>query len=206
MFKKSLLTTTAMVVVGTLSSIATLVSAAAQPLRVAHGRDRNREFLCQYGSFEVSRRNEADSGSYSGGFQRVAMPILGRGQTVHRIIVKNGSNGYRPKFAVKLRASDSHGLPGKELARGHGISPEMCNEVLVRIHPTVLENGRTYWVEETVPVPNYETNSTYWAIDPKATVNAYMESYYRHSVSSSLQSSSMTPWTKQHKGVYVRLK
>lgn len=205
MFKMRLLRSTALIIVASLSCGAQPEALAQTQMRnnIAT-RDVNGEFLCTYGSFTVS--------SYSGfsshhvfyfGWQRVAVPIVGRGQTVRRITVKEEQYPPNSQFSAGIFSNTPSGLPGKRITSGAGLAPPTCGRVTLPLAPTTLAKHKQYWIEENVPslASDISSNSARWAINPHTKLRAFIK---RESCSSSFCTS--TPWTEQSAGPWFRLK
>ncbi|HEX4077979.1 MAG TPA: hypothetical protein VHX61_03775 [Rhizomicrobium sp.] len=209
MIKKGLLTTTALILVASVSGVAARPEATAgsRMRNIVASRDANEEFLCNYGHFNVSYVFTSSSGTTLSTWTHVAAPITGHGQTVHGIIVEEQlgrfSSYSSPEFSVGIYSNSPSGFPGKLIAGGSGKLPYKCARTEVSIPRTKLKRKTTYWIEETVPQPFSATNSAYWAIDPKTKHRAYVQSHYYHS---SHSSSSTTAWRLQTAGPYFRLK
>lgn len=207
MFKCSLLATTAFVVAGSLSLLATSSWAFARSPTAEPGRDRNDEFLSNYaGRFNVFATWGGSSYSEHIEWQHVAVPVTGHGQTVSRIVVKEEEGSPRKRgFTVGIYSNGPSG-PGTLLAGGKGRAHKNGGEVTVSIAPTKLNRKTTYWVEETVPLgPWGRTVNQYWEGDPHTKSKAYVQ-IYRFNASSYPSSSSTTPWMQQSTGPWVRLK
>jgi hypothetical protein len=202
MFRKALLTTTAIVIVGSLSQYA----AIGRPLTTGAERDRNKDFLCAYGHNRVSATNSYfDSNTTT--WTHVAIPIIGRGQTVDSITVKDARSNYYSSggFSAGIYGN-TRGGPGRLISGGAGKAPNHCGSVKIAIRPITLKKGKRYWVEEAaVQPPMYSKNEMFWAIDPKRKQVAYSQ-FHRRRSSSSYSSSSTTPWSPQSTAPYVRLK
>ncbi|HEX4158059.1 MAG TPA: hypothetical protein VHY79_06260 [Rhizomicrobium sp.] len=203
MFRCALLVTTAFVVVGSLSFAAAQSAAVAQPATAGPGRDRNNDFLCTYGQFDVSLSHSANSAHYQQAWTHVAVPITGRGQTVDGIVVKEGhsANTYGNKFLAGVYSNAASGMPGGLLSGGMGRAPKRCGTVTIPIAPIKLENNKTYWIEEMATLHGHHTDILYWAINPKTKHKAYVQHY-----SSSSGTQHTSPWTKQSSGPWFRLK
>ncbi|HEX3666163.1 MAG TPA: hypothetical protein VHU23_13140 [Rhizomicrobium sp.] len=210
MFKSNLLVTTAFVVVGSLSFSTAQSRPSAHPsLAQIAGHDNNHEFLCSYGSFKVSHYGSSSDSSYSSTWTHVAMPIMGHGKKVDRIIVANeGTVGVR-RLQVKLRTSNASDLPGDPVAGRTVLARRnKCRHIEIPIHPTLLEKGKTYWIEETMPRTGYVyyDDTTRWAVDPKATRKAYVQKHRWYVNSHGVSHSFTSPWTNHSSGVYVRVR
>jgi hypothetical protein len=205
MFKSGLLATTAFVVVGSLSFAATQISARAA--NTGATQDRNREFLCTYGQFDVSSYSSWPSSSILRGWTHVAVPIVGRGKTVDRIIVREGSGGHKDggEFSAGIYSNSPSGLPGRLIAGGTGRPSKHCGHAQVSIAPTRLKWNKAYWVEERVPLQGSKVDD-YWAINPRAANKAYEQSYYYYYSDSGHSYSSTSPWTQQSAGPWVNLR
>ncbi|HEX4159288.1 MAG TPA: hypothetical protein VHY79_12515 [Rhizomicrobium sp.] len=209
MIRKVLFVTTAIVAVGTLSFFAAQSAAVARPVTAIIGRDRNREFLCTYGQLKVSQFESEDESSLFSAWTHVAVPFVGRGQTIHGIIIKqaHGSSTMSAQFSAGIYSNTPSGFPGKRLARGTALAPATCLDVKFPIKPTTLKRGATYWIEETAPPPNHSTNSTYLAVAPhKSKRRAYVQTHYYSNNASSQITSSTSPWIPQSVDLHVRLR
>jgi hypothetical protein len=215
MFRCGLLLTTAIVVVGTLSFVAAQSAEAARALTAGPLRDRNREFMCSYGSLPVSGYSFRSSYSsyFFSGWKDVAVPIVGRGQTVKSITVGEGQSAHThgAHFSAGIYSDAASGIPGAAIAVGAGKAPKSCGRVNIPIAPTTLRRGTTYWIEETIPLARRSrrdhedrTNTqVYWAINPHTKHRAYEQHGYYSSASGNASSS---PWTEQSAGPYFKLK
>jgi len=209
-FRNGLLISTAMTAVSLLLSPALLAASVQTDMRNAP-LDPNARFLCTYGLFLVSS-SSAGSSSYQGRqWQHVAVPITGLGQTVRRIKVveaQHGGTRSQSSFAVGIYSNSPSGFPGKPIAIGYGRA-KTCAEVTVPIPPTRLKRNTRYWIEETVQSggSHFPTDMA-WQADPKTKRHAYVQHHWWYESSSGghHSSSSTTPWTKQTKGPYVKLR
>ena len=208
MLKCGLLATTAFVVVGSLSLLASHSWALARSATAGPGRNTNDEFLCAYGYFPVSDRYSASSGTHSSSWTHVAVPVVGRGQTVDRITVREGGGSFpsHSGFSVGIYESNNAGFPGKMIARTGGTTHRKCKRISMQITPTTLEKGKTYWVEETVPFPGFSSSTeVLWAINPKTKLKAYVQTHH-HSGCCEGHEYQTSPWMEQSTGPYVQLR
>jgi hypothetical protein len=215
MFKKGLLVTTALVVVGSLSFFAAQSATAANPHAVVPERDRNQEFLCDYGGFPVSDysyRAYSQGSDFFSGWKHVAVPYTGHGQTISRITVAEGVSRQpnHLKFAAGIYSNTASGLPGNAIAVGIGEAPNTCARVNVAIPSTTLEPNTKYWIEETAPLDSPQSKRpprnfihVYWAKSSRTKPRAYVQSHY---YSSAHSYSYTTPWKKQSGSPYFKLK
>ena len=134
MLRKNLLLTTAFVVATALSSAA----ADARPKTAALGRDSNNEFLqnysCGQGQFTVSASSgELSSNHLSSAWQRVAIPVVGRGTAVESIVVRNAvANRFVDnQFSVGIYSATASGLPGDLIAGGPASASSHCRTITV---------------------------------------------------------------------------
>ena len=217
MFKMGLLTTSAMTAIALLLCGAPTGAYAQTDMHVAD-RDANARFLCTYGTFLVSSNYFDDSNSsYYYNWRRVAVRVTGHGQTVRRIkVVEAQSAGTsHSAFTVGIYSNTSSGLPGKAIAVGKGKIGSSCGPVRVSIPRTTLQSNQKYWIEERTSIPkNCSQYSTfcsshaglYWEVDPNTKRKAYVQTHSRYISAGSSGTSSTSPWTKQTKGPYFRLK
>ena len=210
MFKCSLLATTALIVAGTLSFAAAHSAPPARPLHAGPTRDRNDQFLCTYGQFPVSWQWGGSSASLYSRWEHMAVPITGRGQTVSRILVKEGhpSGTYSANFSAGIYSDTASGLPGRLIAGGTARSNKNCRAVGVPISPTKLERRKRYWIEEQVPLPHWgDVNQAYWATNPKKKHKAYQQTHWFATNSSTGSTTSSTsPWTEMSAGPYAAVR
>jgi hypothetical protein len=195
------LVTTALVLVGWVA-----VPAAADAPLNSHQHDVNGEFLCNYG-FSITRFNFFSSGASSSSWTHVAVPIIGTGKTVRKILVKE-SKGLQigsSQFTVGIYSNTASGVPGTLIAKGTQRAPDKCSWIGVSIAPTMLNQGTKYWVEETIKNFWQYSNAVLWATDPNAKESAYKQ--HHHFVSNfERHSSSTTGWESLSAGAYLRLK
>jgi len=156
-------------------------------------RDRNKEFLCTYG-YTVYNLFIYSSSYRASGWQRYAVPIRGKGASVSQIQVTDSepSNSYSPEFKVGIYENRG-GRPGKLIERGNGRAKGGCTDTTVTIPKTFLADGQTYWIEETVGVTHYSGDHFHavkWGYNPNARHNAY----YRYHYYNRSGSSSTTDW------------
>lgn len=216
MFRMGLLASSAMTAV-TLLSGAPGGAYALTDMHVAD-RDANGRFLCTYGGFLVSSYYADDSGSsYYYSWRHVAVPVTGHGQTVRRIKVleAQGSGTSHSAFTAGIYSNTASGLPGKAIAVGKGkIGPD-CGPVGVSIPPTTLQSKQKYWIEERAPIPqDCSRHSSFchslagldWEADPNTKRKAYVQTYRRFLGPAGSSSSSTSPWSKQTKGPWFKLK
>jgi hypothetical protein len=212
MFRISLLTTTAFVMVGSLSLLATQSWAIARSATAEPGRDRNEEFLNTYstGKFLVFYSyTETGSQGYhyvAEHWQHVAVPIVGKGQTVSSIVVKESAKASGTEFSATI--SNSSGLFEWGTGTADKKHPSL---VVIQIPATTLQKNTTYWITETVPYCQYCRNKAFWKANKRTKLRAYVQDgYYYDTFNSttgySWSSSSSGPWTLQSAGPYVRLK
>ena len=217
MFRMGLLTSSAMTAVTLLLSGAPTGAYAQTDMHVAD-RDTNARFLCTYGNFLVSSYYFDDSNSsYYYDWRHVAARVTGHGQIVRRIkVVEAQSAGTsHSAFSVGIYSNTASGLPGNAIAVGKGKIGPNCGPVNVSIPRTTLKSNQKYWIEERTSIPkNCSQYSTfcsslaglYWEADPNSKRKAYVQTYRRYSCAGGLCSSSTSPWTKQTKGPFFRLK
>ena len=168
MVSKKLLAATALVMVGSLAAPSETLS---RPQTLLHGRDSNDEFLrtylCQNGDFLVSTWY-ITSGSSTYSWQRVAVPIIGHGQTVNRIIVQDGGNS--AAFTVGIYRNTPRGFVGDPIAVGGGIADPSCGRVTISIPAVILKDNKKYWIEERAD----RNGDVFWAIAPNTKRKAYI--------------------------------
>jgi len=217
MFKMGLLTSSAMTAVTLLLSGAPTGSYAQTDMHVA-ARDANGRFLCTYGNFLVSSFYFDDSNSsYHYAWQHVAAPVTGHGQTVSliRVIEAQSAGTSHSAFTVGIYSNTASGLPGKAIAVGKGKIGTICGPVKVSIPRTTLKSNQKYWIEERTSIPkNCSQHSTfcsshaglYWEADPNSKRKAYVQTYHHYVGPTGSSSSSTSPWTKQTKGPFFKLK
>ena len=202
MFRTELLVSTAMTAVALLLSGA---PTAAQTNMHVTSRDPNTRFLCSYGAFSVDAESYRSSGFFSSGWENVAVPITGHGQTVSRIRVVEAPVTRRSDFMIGIYSNTASGLPGSAIAVGTGRITR-CKPVEVLVAPTMLKRKTTYWIEETVQgTPHRQETYVEWEANPDTTRKAYTQ-YHKHASSSGRFSSYTSPWTQQTTGPYLTLK
>jgi hypothetical protein len=171
--------------------------------------DVNSEFLCNYG-FDLTAHYSASSGGTSSSWTHMAVPIVGNGQTVSRIFVKEG-RGFRGgagRFTVGIYSNTVSEVPGTLIAGNSRKADNKCSWIGVPIAPTSLKRGVKYWIEETA-LRRWEDKyyTVLWEPDPNAKYNAYAQTHWFSSVSSGLHKHSYTsPWTALSGGPYVRVR
>ncbi|HEX4159287.1 MAG TPA: hypothetical protein VHY79_12510 [Rhizomicrobium sp.] len=215
MFRCGLLATTALVIVGSLSFLAAQSAAVARAPTLGPERNRNQEFLCNYGELPVSGFSYyaySRGSEFFSGWTHVAVPVVGHGQTVRRITVAEGEsrspNG--TQFLAGIYSNTASGLPGYPIAVGIAKAPPSCRKVHVQIASTTLEPNTKYWIEETAPRdlpqskrPSHRFTHVYWATDSRTRPKAYVQSHYYSSFHSY---SYTTPWTRQPVSPFFKLK
>lgn len=207
MIRNNLFLTTALVVVGSLSTLAIPSAVAARPFAIGPSRDSNEEFLCAYGAFPVSAHYIGSASSYSSTWTRAAVAIIGRGRTVTSITVKEAPSAStsRAQFSAGIYSNTASG-PGKLLSGGTGKARTSCGKVTVQIKPIKLMRNTTYWVEERVQKGvSDQKNEVYWASDPKTKLRSYVQTHNAYNYYGN-SSSYTSPWTAQSAGPYVRVK
>jgi hypothetical protein len=217
MFKFGLLTSTAMTAVALLLSGAPNAAEAQTGMHVA-ARDANARFLCTYGNFLVSSYYFDDSNSsYYYTWRHVAIRVTGHGQTVSRIrVIEAQSAGTsHSAFTVGIYSNTASGLPGKAIAVGKGKIGPSCGPVKVSIPRTTLQSNQKYWIEERTSIAkNCSQYSTfcsslaglYWEANPNTKRKAYVQTNRRYISAGGSSYSSTSPWTKQTKGPYFKLR
>jgi hypothetical protein len=218
MFRKGLLLSTAFMVVGSLAFLAVQSEASAQPSPAATGRDRNEEFLATYGGGAFSVYASSAQSSHSGyhrtnrHWQHVAVPITGKGQTVHSIIVKEGrASASSAAFSAGIYSNTAGGLPGILISGGTGVATKKHpSRITIPISATTLASNTTYWIEELIPNCRNCSKKDYWKINKRSKLKAYVEDY-RYTASSSsggynYSYSSTTPWSVQTAGPFFKVK
>jgi hypothetical protein len=207
MVRKCLLITTAMIVVGSFSFFVAQSAAVARPVTAAAKRDRNQEFLCSYGEFDVSRSSTSHSQSRHSNWTHVAVPIIGHGRTVNRIVVSEGRDAHivaGSQFTIGIYKNSRRGVPGKLITAQTSKAPSKCEQFSVYITPTRLKRGKAYWVEETIRGYGSSDTQIAWAINPKAINKAYLQ-YHTYSSRSGSSGSYTSPWEPASSGPYLRL-
>lgn len=223
MFREILLATTALLAVNTItpSEAHTVIDANANLLAASGaklapslnpGKDRNSEFLCTYGGYEVYTSVSYSYYFYGSAWEHVAVPIKGHGRAVNRIIVENGtSDDHKSRgFNVGIYSNTPSGTPGGLITSATSRANQHCKRIEVPIRDTVLDDGRKYWVIESVSPPHRGRHSVTWAIDPVARDVAYSQ-YHKLAEgggsSSSYHSSFTSPWTRINgRAPFVRVK
>ncbi len=211
MFRCGLLTTTAFVVVGSISLLATQSWAIARSATAEPARDRNEEFLHTYstGKFLVSF-TWTETGSQGRHYvaehwQHVAVPIIGKGQTIDSIIVKESANSSQTAFSVAIYNSSGFYEWGTAKA-----NKKHASEVVIQIPTATLQKDTTYWISEIVPYCQPCKSKAYWKVNKHTGLKAYVQDgYWYNSFSSggySWSSSSSGPWTMQSAGPYVKVR
>lgn len=169
--KLLLIATTALVCVTSLATAGTLPERETGSSQTR--LDTNGEFLCTYG---IKIAVFGDDYLF-GAWKRAATPIIGKGNPVNEIIVKDGpSSGYsNTGFRVGIYSSHG-GIPQNELV-GASVTQHQCGHVKVPITSTTLEKGKKYWVVETAlvassAVPPSGSNAFLWVYDKTRTHGA----------------------------------
>jgi hypothetical protein len=194
--KMLLIATTALVCVTSLAMAATLPD---RQTGSAHGGlNTNEEFLCTYGF-----RLTAYASSSLLRWERAATPIIGEGETVDEIIVKDGPSVGQDQNGFQVAIYTSHlGKPKTELVSATAKQPG-CGRVKVPITPVTLEYGKKYWIVQTKVSPSdfqyHASSSIVWLYDTNRTHGALSQSLARFCVLSC--SSSFGPWTPITGGV-----
>lgn len=206
MLRIGLLTSTAMTAVALLLSNTATRAYAQTNMHVAD-RDPNTRFLCTYGQFLVSAFSYGGGSSHFSGWQYVAVPITGHGQTVSRIEVVEAQSAqtYHSGFKVGIYSNTARGFPGKLVAGGRGKIGRTCGPVNVSIPPTTLNSRTTYWVEERAAGGHSGPTTLYWEANPDTKRKAYVR-YHRYRFVSGSSSDYTSPWREQSTGPDVRLK
>jgi len=172
--------------------------------------DANARFLCTYGQFLVSYYSlKQQSGYRDFGWEHVAVPFVGQGQTVSQIMVMEGQVGRgRPGFSAGIYSSNKKGFPGTLIAGGTGSAPGTCGPVTINIPPTTLMANTKYWLEEKLEKPHSHRaafSSLYWYADAGAKRGrAYVQN--GRGECSGTCSQSRSPWQGKAKGPWFRLK
>jgi opacity protein-like surface antigen len=213
MFKMGLLMSSAMTTVALLQSPALHAASVQTDMHFA-SRDANTTFLCTYGGFRVSSSFFSESGfGFHDQWNRVAVPVRGRGQTVSRIRVIESLASRQPNssFTVGIYSNTASGFPGNAIAVGSGKARPACGPVKVSITPTTLKRHTTYWIEERASQVFSQSSLTVsWMANPETRRRAYVQRHrytYCSSRASNCSNSSYTsPWTKQTKGPYFSLR
>ena len=169
--------------------------------------EANTQFLCNYGGVAVSAHLIGSASSFSSTWTHVAVPIIGHGRTVGRIIVKEtpSASTSTAEFRIGIYSNTASG-PGKLLSGGKGNARNNCGKVTVQIRPVTLRRNATYWIEERVRrgVSDMK-NEVYWASDPKTKLKAYEQTHSAYNYFGN-SGSYTSPWTKQTMGPYFKLK
>jgi hypothetical protein len=132
----------------------------------------------------------------------VAVPIVGHGKTVSRIVVeeKRNSKSADGKFSAGIYSNTASGFPGNLIAGGSATATNRCEKVEIPISPLELQDKKTYWVvEQAYQRGNHLTRDLSWVVDPTTKRKAYVQ---RHSSSSGYSFTS--PWREHSQGPYVR--
>ena len=191
--KMLLIATTALVCVTSLAMAATLPE---RQTGSAHGGlNTNEEFLCNYG-FQL-QTTVYSGGAYSSTFVRAATPVIGKGDSVNEITVKDS-----PTYSgVLVSIYTSHlGKPATKLVSAYALDTG-CGRVNVPISSIALESGKKYWIVQRALLPfdqSSGTNSFLWLYDKNRTHGALWQSGSEYcSVSGSCYShtGSWTPMT-----------
>jgi len=178
-------------------------------------RDANGRFLCTYGNFPVSAYYFDFSGSsFASTFRHVAVPVIGHGQTVRRIrvIEAQASGTLFSAFTVGIYSNTASGLPGNPIAVGKGKTGPTCGPVKISIPRTTLKTNQKYWIEERTSTPACYNSicssfaDLYWEADPNTKRRAYVQTHHFSSSAGGRFSSYTSPWTKQTKGPYFKLR
>jgi hypothetical protein len=212
MFKRGLLTSTAIIFVASISAAAAQpeATAASKVRSLATGRDANGQFLCNYGALSASNQWGGSSASLYSHWQHLAVPVTGHGQTVAGITVMEAQSAftYSANFSAGIYSNTASGLPGRLLAGGKGKAGKQCAPVRISIPPLTLKRKTKYWVEETVPLPHWgDRNEVYWEARPHAKQEAYEQShYYNTNSSTGSHHSGTSPWAKQTIKPYFKLR
>ncbi|HEY1614001.1 MAG TPA: hypothetical protein VGF97_09960 [Rhizomicrobium sp.] len=138
-------------------------------------KDRNAEFLSWYGFLVSAYSNSSCSSencSYSSGYERMAIPIKGKGKAVTTIKIPVARAGSSSGFTVGLYSNatsspGADGAPGKQLAGTSAsatrASGYCCAQLAtVTIPATMLDSGKTYWVVEDGIRQNGRLNRVAW--------------------------------------------
>src|ERR1700733_3369288 len=177
MLRKNLQLTTAFFVAATVSSLA---APTAGPGAGALRHDSNHEFMqtyCKGGYFTVSDKFfERSSQNASSAWEHVAVPVMGKGQTVTGIIVDEGykyasANG----FSAAIYSAAPSGYPGQLIAGGTAQGKSRCGKITIPITSTTLASKVKYWIEETVPRAESSDRVMYWKLAPHAKHRAYAQ-------------------------------
>lgn len=224
MFRNLLLVTTALLAVASMTPTeaqniagahADRMAARHMALEVAHrGHDKNTEFLCTYGGYDVSAGWSSSSETLDSSWKQVAVPIRGHGRAVDTIVVHTGTSdpkGSR-QFSAGIYGNTLKDRPGNLIAGGKSRAGQHCGKREIAIPRTVLEDGKKYWVVESVPRPTGPRggarNLVSWGIDPVARDDAYSQ-YHTFSYSYPSSGSSYTsPWRriKTGRAPFVRVR
>ncbi|HEY1614002.1 MAG TPA: hypothetical protein VGF97_09965 [Rhizomicrobium sp.] len=135
-------------------------------------KDRNARFLSWYGFQSYDFAQSTCSGSnctYSSGYERLAIPITGRGNEVTSIRVPAVQvTGKGPRFSVAIYTNTESNTPGDLLPGASGTasaanSGYCCTElVTVSIPATKLRAGTTYWIVENGANQTNVYNANLW--------------------------------------------
>lgn len=145
-----LVLTTALISVGSLALGRPLPTREPDP--GYYGLDANQQFMCNYGGFNIRFSGMGMSGSspHTYHWNRAAVPVIGKGETVSKIEVadqlthRTTSSEYAG-FSVAIYSS-SKNEPFKELV-GASATGSGCG-ITVSIPSIQLEKGKKYWVVE----------------------------------------------------------
>jgi hypothetical protein len=165
--KMLLIATTALVCVNSLAMAGTL------PERQAGsgygGLDTNQEFLCTYG-FKLRAGTDANQLFWS----RAATPVIGHGTAVNEIIVEDGPSMGSSQNGFQVAIYTSHlGKPKTKLVSATAKQP-VCGRMKVPISQITLEQGKKYWIVQSMVTPFSSSASTsiVWLYDTKRTHGA----------------------------------
>jgi hypothetical protein len=201
--KMLLIATTALVCVTSLAMAATLPERQAGS---GHsGLGTNEEFLCTYGFKLHAFRS---SSLHSWRWERAATPVIGKGESVNKIIVKDGPSEGGSGNGFQVAIYTSHlGTPSNELVQASSYASG-CGRVKVPISPIKLENGKKYWIVQSVIIPESGgSSSLVWVYDTKRTHGALSQSGHSSCSSAGSCFYHPGPWTPITGGVpYARVR
>ena len=164
-------------------------------------RDANARFLCTYGQFDVSYVSSSSNSNAVLYSRRVAVPVVGRGQTVSQIIVMEGINRFSRGFRFSAGIySNNTGRPGKLIAGGTGSAnypSSTCQQVTISIPRTTLQPKTKYWIGENAPSGVSDATNLFWYINPKEKRNAFVKTHSHTCSSNGRCHSSSSHWTRQ---------
>jgi hypothetical protein len=153
--KMLLFTTTALVAIGSLAVGSVPANSAS---RIDPPPNANLTFLCDYG-FPVYNSAACLSSSclnFNEEWQRAAVPVVGKGQSVLEIDVANKADPSSIEDGVYVSValySSARNRPGTKLTSASNYV-QGCGRIKTPIAPTYLEKGKKYWIVESAAFPS----------------------------------------------------